>query len=147
MKNNLIQLICSFAFVIFNGCNADSETDDKKISVNYKTGTISVEDYSVKAGKVSDNIVEAGLTSILQNLGEAIETEIKPGGNLKGSLVCTFRCEPDGMVRWIASGESSFSKGNGRDISDQLTAYLMKKQTRFGQLNDYAMIEAKFKFE
>ena len=147
MKNNSFPLTCFFVFVMFIGCSSDSETKEKKIFINYKSGTISVEDYSVKAGNVSNKVAEDGLTLILQYLGEAIDTEIKPGGNLKGSIIYSFRCEPNGMVRWIASGESNFSKGNKEEVTNLLTAYLMRKQVRFSPLNDYVMIEAKFRFE
>ena len=146
METPSLRNLLVISLLVIISCNQKNEKNKQDLAIDYNSGIISVVDYSVKAGYATTGAVESGLKSMLQSLGKCIGTEIKAEENLKGSIVYNFRCEPDGMIRWFASSQASFTRGNNEEISNQLTGCLMKEKIRFEQIKDIIMIEAKIKF-
>lgn len=121
-------------------CNSCSEKNDLRISD--EAGTISISDYNVQFGNSNREPIEEGLKLILKELKVATKDD-----KLKGTLTYTFRCEPTGMIRWMAEGKSDLSGANQDSLKNKFTEHLMQKQIRFPELDEVTMIEATIKFE
>lgn len=108
--------------------------------VNHK---ISISNYNVQFGASYGEPIEAGLKLILKELQRAPITENK----LKGAVVYTFRCEADGIIRWIGAGESDLLADHQNELKNELIVHLMRNQVRFPEPGEVTKLEVKIKFE
>ena len=135
IKLNFLGLVATL--LAFNSC---SEKNDLKISD--EAGTISISDYNVHFGNSNREAIEEGLKLILKELKVAAKDN-----KLKGTLTYTFRCEPNGMIRWMAERKSDLLGANQDSLKNKFTEHLMQKQIWFPELDEVTMIEATIKFE
>ena len=138
-------------FSVF-GCNSKTKQPNKSIKnleIQIADKLIIVDKYDLNFGSVPKEKIEEGLLLVLDGLKESYESELKNNPELKivGDLTYTFRLEPSGLVRMLLETGVNFKDESQNILRDNFTSYLMKKQIKFPELGEMAMVEAKFRYE
>jgi hypothetical protein len=123
------------------GCN--STLENNALAISDASSTVSVSHYNVQFGSSTDKAIQDGLKLIISELLEIS----KKKENLKGSVTYVFRCESDGLIRWMAAGDSDLFVDKEDELINEFTAHLIKTKVKFPELGKVTMIEATFKFE
>ena len=135
------------------GCKSNVKQSDekstKKLEILIGDKRISVDNYDLKFGNVAKEKIEEGLLIVLDGLKESYESELEKNPKLRivGDLTYTFRLEPTGLVRMLLETGVNFKDESQNILRDNFTSYLMKKQVKFPELGEMAMVETKFKYE
>lgn len=151
--HKIMKSILWLTILVLLGCTPNSSQSNGEINqtliVKFDSRIIEVEHYDIKFGSISKAKVEKGLSMALDGLKESYQSEIEKNPDLRvqGDLTYTFRLEPNGLVRMLLETEINFKEEAQTSLRDVFTSHLMKKQIKFPESEEMAMIEATFKFE
>jgi len=134
-------LILSIIFFLYS-CGGKKNKIEPSNKVESSSAYISISDYSVGYGNSNKELIEEGLENAVKVLNSYFLNQDK----IAGTIEYIFKCEPNGVVRWISAGESNLDVINESEVKNKLTRHLMESQITFPKLGETTMIMVNLKF-